>query len=85
MLCSSCNEEIVGVTIVLADEGEPTEPQDGLVIYKGDKDDEPTEYYLLHPICYTKVFDEIVRQQAETTMFVAVATSANVREALALP
>lgn len=79
--CSSCTKEIVGVGIVMADELSDEAPE-GFITYRGEVHGRDTTYFLLHPVCFTAIFDELIRQQQEAAMFVAVAVAGNIREAL---
>lgn len=84
MICSACNDPIMGVGVVMADELSD-EPAEGFTTYRGTVEGEERLYYLLHPVCFTQVFEEIIRSQNEAAMFVAVAVAGNIREALVIP
>jgi hypothetical protein len=75
----------VGVGVVLADELSD-EPNPDFLTYHGvmPSGDE-SDYYVLHPVCFLDIFNELIRQQSEAAMFVGVAVAGNIREALALP
>lgn len=81
--CSSCRKEIVGIGVVLADELEGN--HENFVTYHGElPDGEKTSYFLLHPVCFIDIFNEIVRQEKEAAISVYVAVAGNIREALAI-
>lgn len=84
MICSACSSQIIGVGVVMADELR-SEPAEGFITYHGNVEGEDRLYYLLHPVCFTQVFEEIIRLQTEAAMFVAVAVAGNIREALVIP
>jgi len=78
-----CRQEIVGVGVVMADEL-ATDEEKPYLVYQGEREGEPKEYALLHPVCFLDLFNEIIRQQGEAAMFVAISVAGGIREALSI-
>jgi hypothetical protein len=80
--CSDCNEEILGSVCVVADAGEESESMEwgDLFIYPSTAGG----FALLHPNCFKKFQDELLRQERGAVINVALGKVEDIREALLL-
>jgi hypothetical protein len=79
--CSSCGKEILGSVAVVADAGEPKGMEWGnLFIYPSTEGG----FALLHPNCFKKFQDEVLRQERGVVLSVALGKIEDIREALLL-
>jgi hypothetical protein len=80
--CSDCGEEILGSVCVAADAGEEDEGMEWgeLFIYPSTAGG----FALLHPNCFKKFQDEVLRQERGVVLNVAFGKVEDIREALLL-
>jgi hypothetical protein len=88
LLCSSCGEEILGSVAIVADAGEDEEGMEWgeLNMYPSSNGESVRldGFALLHPNCFKKFLDEILRQERGVVLQVGLMTVEDAREALDL-
>jgi hypothetical protein len=82
LICSDCGEEVLGSVCVVADAGDPDEPQawGELFIYPSTVGG----FALLHPNCFKKFQDELLRQERGAVLNIAFGKVDDIREAMKL-
>lgn len=80
LACSDCGKEILGSGCIVADAGDPKDPQEWgeLFIYPSTEGG----FALLHPNCFKKFQDECLRQERGAVINVALGKVEWIREAL---
>lgn len=83
LVCSltDCLELVTGSGVVLADD----EPDSGIDWYNTDfRPYEGTEkpFVVLHPVCFQRVFEELIRQENVTVLSLIVGFAGDIKEAL---
>jgi hypothetical protein len=73
-----CGEQVVGIGIILADVRGETDWEKGGYTTYGDK----VKFVILHPMCFLRLFDEIIRQQLSTALNFYVSTSGDIHAIL---
>lgn len=88
LICSvkECSKPIVGVGVLLSDDEQKGWEDDGSIeFYYGDQDGDRTQYAIVHPTCFVDIFHELLRQESNTTFFIAISKTGDMREALQIP
>lgn len=83
LTCSDCGEEILGSVAVVADAGENGEGMEwgSLKLYPSSTG---YGFALLHPNCFKKFQDEVLRQERGVVLSVGLMTVEDAREALGI-
>ena len=88
LTCSlgECRNEILGTGVLLSnlDGAEIDWDTSELETYIGDKNGLTTEWVILHPVCFTRLFDEMMRQNQTSVLMIAMGTVSDMRLALAI-
>jgi len=84
MTCSSCGDPILG-SIIVTKEADPESTDDmrwgPLSMYEGSEG----PFALLHPNCFKKFQDELLRQESAAMLLVGLGKVEDIREALQIP
>lgn len=76
--CSSCEKELLGSAVLVSREDEGELPHG--ITYSATQSD----FWLLHPRCFTSLIDEILRGEGMAALYVAVGPIGEIREALVM-